>query len=100
MRTPALANLIETIAIKKATDSIGKQSADPIDANFLSGIVLPLGRVALVERHANTCFLNLGTDASIRHTRPEETRSLASDISRVARLLSMEEESASLAFTS
>jgi hypothetical protein len=91
---------MDTIAIKNATDSIGKHNADPIDANFRKAIVLPLGRVALVLRHAKTCLLKQGTDSSILHTRSAETRSLASDISRVARFFDMEDESANLAFMS
>jgi hypothetical protein len=86
------------MAIKKAIDSIGKQRADPIDANFRSGIVIPLGRVALVLRHANTRRLKDGSEVSMFHTRPAETRSDASDISSVALCCVAEESSASLAF--
>jgi hypothetical protein len=72
------------MAIKKAIDSIGKQSADPIDANFLNGIVTPLGRVALVVRQAKTRRRKSGTEASMSRTRRADTRSDASDISSVA----------------
>jgi len=58
MAQPFSLSLDVTIARKKAIDSIGKQRADPIDANFLSGIVIPLGRVALVDLHAKTSLRN------------------------------------------
>jgi hypothetical protein len=89
--------LCVTIAIKNAIDSIGKHRAEPIDANFRSGITTPLGRVALELLHANTLRLKDGKLASMQETRPADTRSLASDISNVAEVRDDELSSASLA---
>jgi hypothetical protein len=74
------------MAIKNTIASTGKHRADPIDANFLNGIVTPLGKRALEDLVAKTHLLRKGTDLSIWFTRQQDTLSLASDKSIVAKV--------------
>jgi hypothetical protein len=69
---------------------MGKQRADPIDANFLNGITKPSGSFARVERQAKTHLLKRGTLRNIIATCLQVTKSLASDKSRVARVPSFD----------
>jgi hypothetical protein len=57
------------MALKNTKASIGKQSAEPIDANFSKVSVSLLGSLALVDRHAKTISERIGATLSIDRTR-------------------------------
>jgi hypothetical protein len=72
------------IIAEKAITSIGKQRADPIEANFRKETILPDGSSLQDDRLAITASLTVGQGVKASKTKDAKTRSLASDRSIVA----------------
>jgi hypothetical protein len=76
--------------VKNTIDSMGKQLADPIEANFLKGIMVPSGILALVDLQSSMNLRKVGQGPlKMLLTRSRSTMSDASLRSMVAKLPSI-----------
>jgi hypothetical protein len=86
--------------VKNTIDSTGKHIADPIEANFLNGIMVPSGIWALVDLQSWISFRKEGQGPlKMLVTRSKSTISLASLRSMVESLPSILPSRAKFAFT-